>query len=79
MCCHKGGGTGEKGGESKSDRPAPASEQKEKERDGPGSDREGATPSKEQVYIVNGVETNIAAGAGIRGIRWLRKNDNYTV
>jgi len=27
-------------------------------------------------YIINGVETNIAAGNGIRGIRWLRKNEN---
>ena len=25
-------------------------------------------------YIINGVETNVAVGRGIRGIRWLRQN-----
>ena len=27
-------------------------------------------------YIINGIETNIASGNGIRGIRWLRENGN---
>ena len=25
-------------------------------------------------YIINGAETNVAVGRGIRGIRWLRQN-----
>jgi len=32
--------------------------------------------SHKSAYIINGLETNIASGNGIRGIRWLRENGN---
>mmetsp|Transcript_138 Transcript_138/g.468 ORF Transcript_138/g.468 Transcript_138/m.468 type:complete len:125 (-) Transcript_138:110-484(-) len=35
-------------------------------------------PPKQTAYVINGLETNIAAGAGLRGIRWLQSNDGCT-
>lgn len=35
-------------------------------------------PPKQTAYVINGLETNIAAGAGLRGIRWLQQNDGCT-
>ena len=32
--------------------------------------------SHKSAYVINGLETNIASGNGIRGIRWLRENGN---
>jgi hypothetical protein len=48
---------------------------------GEGEEGKATTPTSKDAgaYVLNGVETNIAAGTGIRGIRWLRKNDQYAV
>lgn len=36
------------------------------------------TPPKHTAYVINGLETNIAAGSGLRCIRWLAHNDTCT-
>ena len=35
-------------------------------------------PAEATAYVINGTETNIASGNGIRCIRWLKKNENCT-